>query len=82
MKRRVVITGMGLVIPTGIGVETAWKNACEGKSGIGPLTRFDTTGFDTKIAGEVKIFDPEKYSEKKEVKKMELFIKYAMAAAQ
>jgi len=69
------------VIPTGIGVETAWKNVCEGKSGIGPLTRFDTNGFDTKIAGEVKSFNPELYIDKKEIKKMDLFIHFAIAAA-
>ena len=81
MGRRVVITGMGLVIPIGIGVETAWKNVCEGKSGIGLLTRFDTNGFETKIAGEVKHFNPELYIDKKEIKKMDLFIHYAIAAA-
>ena len=72
---------MGLVIPTGLGVATAWKNVCEGKSGIGPLTRFDTDGFETKIAGEVKNFNPELYIDKKEIKKMDLFIHYAIAAA-
>ena len=82
MRRRAVITGVGLVIPTGIGVTAAWRNICEGKSGIGPLTRFDTTGFETKIAGEVKGFTPEAYVEKKEVKKMDLFIHYAMGATQ
>jgi 3-oxoacyl-[acyl-carrier-protein] synthase II len=71
---------MGLVIPTGIGVKTSWKNVCEGSSGIGHLTRFDTTGFETKIAGEVKGFDPELYIEKKEIKKMDLFIQYALGA--
>jgi len=81
LGRRVVITGMGLVIPIGIGVETAWKNVCEGKSGIGLLTRFDTNGFETKIAGEVKHFNPELYIDKKEIKKMDLFIHYAIAAA-
>lgn len=80
MRRRVVVTGMGLVIPTGIGVKTSWKNVCEGNSGIGHLTRFDTTGFETKIAGEVKGFDPELYIEKKEIKKMDLFIQYALGA--
>ena len=80
MKRRVVVTGLGLVIPTGIGVETAWKNICEGKSGIGPLTRFDPNGFETKIAGEVKGFNPEFYIDKKEIKKMDLFIQYAIGA--
>lgn len=82
MRRRVVVTGMGLVIPTGIGVKTAWANICEGRSGIGPITRFDPTGFDTKIAGEVKGFNPELYIEKKEIKKMDLFIQYAIAATQ
>ena len=80
MGRRVVITGLGLVIPTGIGVEVAWKNVCEGKSGIGSLTRFEPNGFETKIAGQVKEFNPELYIEKKEIKKMDLFIQYALAA--
>jgi 3-oxoacyl-[acyl-carrier-protein] synthase II len=80
LGRRVVVTGMGLVIPTGIGVETAWKNVCGGKSGIGPLTRFDTNGFETKIAAEVKNFNPELYIDKKEIKKMDLFIQYALTA--
>jgi 3-oxoacyl-[acyl-carrier-protein] synthase II len=80
LRRRVVVTGMGLVIPTGIGVETAWKNVCEGKSGIGLLTRFDTNGFETKIAAEVKSFNPELYIDKKEIKRMDLFVQYAIAA--
>ena len=80
MRRRVVVTGMGLVIPTGIGVGTAWKNVCEGKSGIGLLTRFDTNGFETKIAAEVKNFNPELYIVKKEIKRMDLFVQYAIAA--
>ena len=82
LRKRVVITGLGVVIPIGIGVQTAWKNVCEGRSGIGHLTRFDPTGFETKIAGEVKGFIPENYIEKKEIKKMDLFIQYALAAAQ
>jgi 3-oxoacyl-[acyl-carrier-protein] synthase II len=76
----VVVTGVGLVIPAGIGTESAWKNICEGRSGIGPLTRFDPNGFETKIAGEVKGFNPEAYIEKKEIKKMDLFVQYALAA--
>ncbi len=80
MKRRVVVTGVGLVIPTGIGVKAAWQNVCAGKSGIGPLTRFDTKGFETKIAGEVEGFNPDQYIDKKEIKKMDLFIQYALAA--
>ncbi len=82
MRKRVVVTGLGLVIPTGIGVETAWKNVCEGRSGIGRLTRFDPNGLETKIAGEVKGFNPENYIEKKEIKKMDLFIQYALGATQ
>ena len=80
MRRRVVITGAGLVTPTGIGTETVWKNICEGRSGIGPLTRFDPNGFETKIAGEVKGFNPELYIDKKEIKRMDLFVQYAIAA--
>ena len=68
------------MIPTGIGVGTAWKNVCDGKSGIGALTRFDPNGFETKIAGEVINFNPELYIDKKEIKKMDLFIQYAIAA--
>jgi 3-oxoacyl-[acyl-carrier-protein] synthase II len=68
------------VTPTGIGTETVWKNICEGRSGIGPLTRFDTNGFETKIAGEVKGFNPELYIDKKEIKRMDLFVQYAIAA--
>jgi len=81
LRRRVVVTGVGLVIPNGTGVKEVWKNICEGKSGIGPLTRFDCSKFETKIAGEVKGFNPEAYIEKKEIKKMDLFIQYALAAA-
>ena len=80
MRRRVVITGAGLVTPTGIGTETVWKNICEGRSGIGPLTRFDPNGFETKIAGEVKGFNPELYIDKKDIKRMDLFVQYAIAA--
>jgi 3-oxoacyl-[acyl-carrier-protein] synthase II len=82
LQRRVVVTGLGLVIPNGIGVETAWRNICEGRSGIGPITRFDASGFETRIAGEVKGFEPERYVEKKEIKKMDLFVLYALAATQ
>ncbi len=82
LRKRVVVTGLGLVIPTGIGVETAWKNVCEGRSGIGRVTRFDPNGLETKIAGEVKGFNPENYIEKKEIKKMDLFIQYALGATQ
>jgi 3-oxoacyl-[acyl-carrier-protein] synthase II len=79
--RRVVITGVGLVTPLGIGVEKNWQALLEGRSGIGPVTRFDVSDYPTRIAGEVKDFHPEEFIEKKEIKKMDLFIQYAMAAA-
>lgn len=81
MDRRVVITGLGLVTPLGIGVEETWSALCEGKSGIGEITRFDATGFDTRIAGEVKDFHPEDFLTKKEAKRIQLFIAYAVAAS-
>ena len=81
MKRRVVITGLGAVTPIGVGVNEFWGNLCSGKSGIGEITRFDTTDFPVKIAAEVRNFDPTEYIEVKEVKKMDTFIHYAIAAA-
>lgn len=82
MKRRVVITGVGLITPLGIGVDDSWEALCAGKSGIGEITRFDTTNFDSKIAGEVKGFNAEDFLPKKEAKRTQLFIAYAMAASQ
>jgi len=79
--RRVVVTGLGVVAPNGIGVETFWKSLMDGVSGIDRITRFDAGRHDTKIAAEVKGFDPLLYMEKKEVKKMDRFIHYAMAGA-
>lgn len=81
MKRRVVVTGVGLVTPCGIGIDNVWSNILSGQSGVGPLTRFDTARFDTRFAGEIKEFNPEDYVQPKEVKKMDLFIHYAIAAA-
>ncbi len=80
--RRVVVTGLGLVTPLGTGVEKTWKAICAGESGIGRITRFDPTGYDAQIAGEVKDFDPAQFIEKKEIKKMDAFIHYAVGAAQ
>ena len=80
MKRRVVITGLGLVTPVGVGVNETWTALCAGKSGIGPITRFDTTAFGTRIAGEVKRFNPEDFLTKKDAKRLEPFIQYALAA--
>jgi 3-oxoacyl-[acyl-carrier-protein] synthase II len=82
LKRRVVVTGVGLVTPCGIGIDNVWNNILSGQSGIGPITRFDIIQFDTKFAGEIKEFNPEDYIQPKEVKKMDLFIQYAIAAAQ
>lgn len=80
--RRVVVTGLGLVTPLGTGVKKTWDALVDGRSGIGPITKFDASAFDVKIAGEVKDFEPETYLDKKEVKKMDTFIQYALAAAQ
>ena len=82
MARRVVVTGVGLVSALGVGTEQTWSNLLAGKTGIGPITHFDTTGFSTKFAAEVKGFDPLQFVEKKELKKMGLFIQFALAAAQ
>lgn len=81
MNRRVVVTGVGLVCGCGIGTEEVWQNLLAGKSGIGPITAFDAIGFDCRIAGEVRNFDPLNWVEKKEVKKMGRFIQLAMAAS-
>ena len=81
MKRRVVVTGIGLVTPLGIGKDTTWKNILDGKSGIGPITRFDTTDYPVKIAAEVRDFQPEQYLEAKEVKHIDLFVQYGLVAA-
>ena len=79
--RRVVVTGMGAISPLGIGVEALWEGLCAGRSGIGPITQFDTTGFETTIAGEVRGFDPEQYLEKKEARKADRFVQFAVAAS-
>jgi 3-oxoacyl-[acyl-carrier-protein] synthase II len=81
LKRRVVVTGMGMVSPLGMGVEKTWNALIQGKSGVGRITRFDSTGFDTQIAAEVKDFAPENFMDKKEARRMDIFIQYAVAAA-
>jgi 3-oxoacyl-[acyl-carrier-protein] synthase II len=75
------VTGVGLVSPLGIGTQTNWEALCAGQSGIGPITRFDATQFSARIAGEVKGFDPLQFVDKKDVKKMDVFIQLAIAAA-
>lgn len=80
--RRVVITGLGAVSPLGLTAQESWENVIKGESGISRITRFDPEGFSSQIAGEVKDFDPSSYIEKKEQKKMALFIQYAIAASE
>ena len=81
MSRRVVVTGVGLVSPLGIGTAATWEALCEGRSGIGPITKFDPSGYAARIAGEVSGFDPLAFIARKDVKKMDVFIQYAIAAA-
>ena len=79
--RRVVVTGAGLVTPLGTGLEKSWRNLCEGRSGVGLITRFDTSNYDVKIAAEVKDFKSEEFLDQKLARHLELFVQYAMAAA-
>lgn len=79
-KRRVVVTGLGIISPVGNSVEMAWRNLVAGKSGIGRISRFDASGFASQIAGEVKEFDVTKYLSAKEARRMDTFIHYGMAA--
>ena len=80
-RRRVVVTGVGLVSPLGVGTGETWQALLAGASGVGPITRFDVTGWESRIAAEVKGFEPERWVEKKEVKKSDTFIHYAVAAS-
>lgn len=80
-RRRVVITGLGLVTPVGNDVDSTWSAVLAGKSGIGPITRFDPSGLDTTIAGETKGFDPSKYLDRKELRRTDRFAQFAVAAA-
>ncbi len=82
MTRRVVVTGVGLLSSVGIGTQANWEALLAGRSGIGPITHFDASAFAVRIAGEVKGFDPHQYFEKKEIKKVDVFIQYAVAASQ
>jgi len=75
-----VVTGIGLITPVGIGTEESWRAICQGKSGAGTITRFDASGYPTRIAAEVKGFDPLQWIEMKELRKMDTFIHYALAA--
>ena len=80
-KRRVVVTGMGIVSPVGNSLETAWDAVTSGKSGIGTITHFDSSAYATHIAGEVRDFDPKTWLPPKDVKRMDTFIHYGLAAA-
>ncbi len=82
MKRRVVITGVGIITPLGTGVEKTWPALLEGRSGIGRITHFDASEMPVQIAGEVKDFNPEDYIEPKEIRKMDRFIHFAVAASE
>ena len=81
-NRRVVVTGIGLVSSLGIGTSENWTALLAGRSGVETITKFDASQFATKIAGEVRGFDPLRFIEKKDVKKMDVFIQYAIAASQ
>lgn len=81
MRRRVVITGLGIMSPVGNTIESAWDNLINGRSGIGPITRFDASEFNSQIAGEVKDFDVSKYLNPREAKQMDTFIHYGLAAS-
>lgn len=82
MKRRVVVTGVGMITPVGLDTKTSWEGLIAGRSGIGPITQFDDKEIPTQIAGEVKGFDPAVFIEAKEIKKMDRFIHLAIAASQ
>jgi len=81
MTRRVVVTGMGMVSPLGTGVENNWKALCEGVSGIGPITKFDVSDFPTRIGGEVRGFKAEDYVDKQQLRRLDIFIHFALASA-
>jgi len=82
MKRRVVVTGLGAITPLGNSAQESWDSAIAGKSGVGPITKFDSTSFNTKIAAEIKNFDPLQFMDKKEVRRYDDFILYALAASE
>src|SRR5439155_4143806 len=79
--RRVVVTGQGVVCPLGNTVEEFWKRLIAGESGIGPVTRFDAAGYDTRIGGEVRGFKPEDFMDRKDIRRTDLFVQYAVAAS-
>lgn len=82
MKRRVVVTGIGLVTPLGNDVKSTWDSLVNGRTGIGPITRFDASAFASQVAAEVKNFEPDRYFEPKQAKNLDHFVQYAIAAAE
>ena len=80
-RRRVAVTGVGLVTPCGVGADATWSALIEGRGGIGPITRFDASEYPVQIAGEVDDFDPTQWISRKEAKKMDRFIHFAVAAS-
>ncbi|HUP25106.1 MAG TPA: beta-ketoacyl-ACP synthase II [Thermoanaerobaculia bacterium] len=82
MRRRVVVTGIGLVSPLGVGTEANWQGLLEGRSGVGPLTRFDASDYESRIAGQVSGFDASRFLDRKDARRIDLFIQYGLAAAQ
>ena len=81
MPRRVVVTGLGLISPLGVGTQATWDGLVTGRSGAGPVTKFDAEGYAVRIAAEVKDFDPSPWFEHKEIKKFDTFVHYAVAAS-
>src|SRR5690606_41029641 len=81
MKRRVVVTGRGALTPLGTGVAPFWEGLKAGRSGIGPITQFDASDYSTRIAGEVKEFDPTSYMDRKDARRMDRFAQFAVAGA-
>jgi len=80
-RRRVVVTGLGILSPVGIDLQSSWDGIINGRSGIGPITHFDASSFATRIAGEVKGFDPAAWIAPKDIKKMDPFVHYGVAAS-
>ena len=81
-RKRVVVTGMGVISPVGLTIDEFWKSLLEGKSGVDYITKFDTTNFTTKFAAEVRNFDPTNYMDKKLAQRMDIFTQFAMAATE
>ena len=82
MERRVVITGLGAVTPLGLTIDTIWEKLCQGVSGIARITRFDPTDYPAQIAGEVRDFTPEHYIDKRDLRRMDRFVHFALVASQ